>query len=79
MPQSFKQCQEPCYQVKVSHKELWQIKDMDGRAVLEIHDNDENVLIQKSVYSFDIFSLTVELGSGLGLWLGKAYNTHLYA
>ena len=73
MPQSFKQCQKPCYQVEVSHKEVFQIKDMEGSAVLEIYDNDEDVSIHKSVYSFDIFSLAVELGSNLGLWLGKGY------
>ena len=73
MPQSFKQCQKPCYQVEVSHKEVFQIKDMEGSDVLEIYDNDEDVSIHKSVYSFDIFSLAVELGSNLGLWLGKGY------
>ena len=71
MPQSFKLCQEPCYQVKVSHKEVWQIKNMEGSACLEIHDNDEVVWIHTAVYSFDIFLLAVELGSNLGLWLGK--------
>ena len=73
MPTSFRQCQKPCYQVIVSPKEVWQVKDWEGVAFLEIHDDDENVLIQKSVYSFDIFSLAVELGSNLGLWLGKGY------
>ena len=71
MPQSFKHCQKPCYQVKVSRKEVWQVRDWEGDAYVEIHENNEDVLIQKSVYSFDIFSLTVELGSNLGLWLGK--------
>ena len=71
MPQSFNLCQEPCYQVKVSHKEVWQIKNMEGSACLEIHDNDEVVWIHTAVYSFDIFLLAVELGSNLGLWLGK--------
>ena len=46
---------------------------MESSAFLELYDNDENVLIEKSVYSIDIFSLTVELGSALGLWLGKVY------
>ena len=39
-------------------------------AELKLMDNTNSVTISKSVYSYDILTLTVELGSALGLWLG---------
>ena len=42
-----------------------------GEAQLNVYDEVETVPVAKAVYSFDIFTLTVELGSALGLWLGK--------
>ena len=41
-------------------------------AKLLIFDEAKTVPIFKTVYSKTIFTLAVELGSGLGLWLGKS-------
>ena len=70
MPDTIQQCQKPCYQVKVRSEEVWMTSGWKDYASLEIHDNDDNLPIHKAIYSFDIFMLTVELGSALGLWLG---------
>lgn len=66
------QCKEPCYQVKVSLKEMANIKaTFIQKAELQIIDNAKTVHISQAVYSYDFFTLTVELGSALGLWLGN--------
>lgn len=70
MPETIQQCEKPCYQVKVRSEEVWMTSGWKDYASLEIHDNDDTVSIHKAIYSFDIFMLTVELGSALGLWLG---------
>ena len=64
-----KQCVEPCYQVKVKWEET-EITTWNKYTRLAIYDNVKSVRTQKAVYSFDIFMLTVELGSALSLWLG---------
>ena len=33
-------------------------------------ESQNNVVILKDVYSYDLFNLVVDLGSALGLWLG---------
>ena len=71
MPESFKQCPKPCYQVKLSSSETWEIKNWKNNAILKIYNNAETISVHKAVYSYDIFTLAVELGSALGLWLGK--------
>ena len=71
MPESFQQCQKPCFQVKLSSSESWEAKSWKNNAILEIYNHAETVLVNKAVYGYDIFTLTVELGSALGLWLGK--------
>ena len=65
-----KQCLEPCYQVKVTFEQRSHIT-WGKFAVLNIFDNVESVRTLKAVNSFDIFMLMVELGSELGLWLGR--------
>jgi hypothetical protein len=39
------------------------------KAFLEAKSQDW-ATVHKQVYSYDIFSLTVDLGSALGLWMG---------
>ena len=65
-----KQCLPPCYQVHVKWNEKELAQNWIGKAWLEVYDNTDTVPVSKAVYSFDIFTLTVELGSALGLWLG---------
>ena len=65
-----KQCLPPCYQVHVKWNEKEHVQNWIGKAWLNIYDDTNNVPISKAVYSFDIFTLIVELGSALGLWLG---------
>ena len=67
---NMKQCLPPCYQVQVKWNKKEHVPNWKGNAWLYIHDSTDNVPIYKAVYSFDIFTLTVELGSALGLWLG---------
>ena len=67
---NMKQCLPPCYQVQVKWNKKQHVPNWKGNALLYIHDGEGNVPISKAVYSFDIFRLTVELGSALGLWLG---------
>ena len=66
-----KQCMEPCYQVNVKWEEKG-YTSWNKYAVLSIFDNVESVRIRQAVYSFDIFTLAVELGSAIGLWLGES-------
>ena len=77
MIDSFQMCQQPCYQVKINLEVTWQVQNVKDGALLQIYDKAKTVPVRKAGYSFDIFSLTVELGSALGLWLGKAYYLNL--
>ena len=66
------QCPEPCYQVNViGVKRFKELVSWQNKAELKILDDTKTVTIYKSVYSYDFLTLTVELGSALGLWLGK--------
>ena len=66
-----KQCLPPCYQVKTRLKLKYLNPGFPKPARLEIFQTGNIVPVFKAVYSFDIFTLAVELGSALGLWLGK--------
>ena len=63
-------CPQPCYAIKSRLSEKLHISHFKGKALLKIM-NAEEVPIFKAVYSFDITTLAVELGSQLGLWLGR--------
>ena len=65
-----KQCLPPCYQVLAKWNQKEHIPNMKSPAILDVYENTETIPISKAVYSFDIFTLIVELGSALGLWLG---------
>ena len=66
-----KQCLPACYQIKAKLEKIFDYPYRLNNARLMITEAEENVKVFKAVYSFDIFTLTVELGSALGLWLGK--------
>ena len=69
------ECRKPCYTIKVNLIEKVHIQNYKDPSYARIIDNAKTVTIYKSTYSFDIFALVVELGSALGLWLGKQFIT----
>ena len=66
-----RQCLPHCYQIKTKLIEKVNYPFISNNASLIITNAEENIKVFKAVYTFDIFTLTVELGSALGLWLGK--------
>ena len=69
-----KLCLPPCYQEKTHLKLEYLNPGYQKSARLDIFKTGVIVPVFKAVYSFDIFTLAVELGSALGLWLGKIIN-----
>ena len=66
-----KECMKPCYTVTVNLVEKTHIRNFKGHSYARIIDSADKVKVYKSAHSFDVFALIVELGSALGLWLGK--------
>ena len=66
-----KQCLPPCYQVKIILDQKQDYPYWKNNAELTIYEEIETVPVFKAVHSFDIFTLAVELGSALRLWLGN--------
>ena len=62
-------CKPSCYQMKINFMLVKEITNFPKHSVLEIIF-DRDVQVYKRVYSYDVFSLVVELGSALGLWVG---------
>ena len=65
----FKKCLPPCITTTMKIQKLRYDKNSPTEAYLEIISK-EVASVHKQVYSYDIFSLTVDLGSALGLWMG---------
>ena len=63
-------CLPPCYQVKILLEKKIDETFSRDIAYLKIYNEAKTVPMFKAVYSFDMFMLSVELGSALGLWLG---------
>ena len=64
-----KPCLPPCVTM---HFKLYEVRHMTGNidgAFVQVKIKDE-IKVNKDVYAYDIFSLVVDLGSSLGLWLG---------
>ena len=66
----FKQCMKPCLSMGLKLKELHALTKYVEYAGAEIDFNDKKITINKDVLAYDSFSLIVDLGSSLGLWLG---------
>ena len=62
------QAQPPCYKMKFSTKRVdnWR---RNGETALYFNIIDE-VTVITDTHAYDMFSLVVDLGSALGLWLG---------
>ena len=66
---TFAACLPPCFVMKWTMKELFHQATHDDFAFLQVQIKD-NVTVYTDVYAYDGFSLVIDLGSSLGLWLG---------
>ncbi len=62
-------CKPSCYHLKMNFMLEKEITNYPKYSVLRL-EFDKDVRVHKGVYSYDVFSLIVELGSALGLWVG---------
>ena len=72
-----KQCPSPCYKVKVELVFKAHYVNIRNFSYVLISNEQENVTVYKSAYSYDLFALVTELGSSLGLWLGNLFKFEL--
>ena len=62
-------CKPSCFKLKMNFMLESEITNFPKYIDFQVNF-DEKVQIHKRAYSYDAFSLTVELGSALGLWVG---------
>ena len=68
-PQMFKKCLPPCITMEIKlHEVSYKSKVLDEAGFEAI--SKDWATVYTLVYSYDILSLTVDLGSALGLWMG---------
>ena len=67
--ESFVNCRRPCKMTTIQHKKIFYMSNYPKSGVLKLKIGS-TILKETEIYSYDIFSLAVELGSALGLWLG---------
>ena len=65
----FKICLPPCITMHVHMKELLHNTNKKSYGAIEYNVADDATVLTE-VYAYDIFSLVVDLGSAVGLWLG---------
>ena len=65
----FKSCLRPCKTMQIKLKQVSSRSNKLVQAKLKVRVK-EWATVHTQVYSYDILSLTVDLGSALGLWLG---------
>ena len=63
-------CLQPCLKMSIKLKELVQTNNNIDSARVDFFIDDDDVLVETDMYGYDAFSLIVDLGSALGLWLG---------
>ena len=64
-----KPCLPPCVTVNLDLIDVSYIQSVTNKATMRLHFENE-VTVYTDVYAYDMFSLVVDLGSALGLWLG---------
>ncbi len=67
--QLFDPCLDPCLKMTFKVKELIHTHNRISDSFVRF-DINEKVTVFTEVYAYDVFSLFVDLGSALGLWLG---------
>ena len=65
----FKKCLPPCVTMEMKLRNKVYRTNLVHAAIIDVKSLDY-AAVEREVLSYDIFSLTVDLGSGLGLWLG---------
>ena len=65
----FNKCLPPCMTMNVHMKKLLHTRGMKPYGFVQYNVADEATVLTQ-VYAYDIFSLVVDLGSAVGLWLG---------
>ena len=65
----FKKCLPPCVTMKLSLEKLMMKTNRVKTADLDVYSKDW-ATVHTHVYSYDIFSLIVDIGSAMGLWMG---------
>ena len=65
----FRKCLSPCTTMKIKLQQVAYRSNWLGKASFQASSKDW-ATVHTQVYSYDILSLTVDLGSALGLWLG---------
>jgi hypothetical protein len=62
-------CKPSCLRLEIKLQEVQKFSNYPSEAVIQLM-HEKNFEVLKTVYAYDGFSLIVELGSALGLWLG---------
>ena len=65
----YKACLPPCITMGIRLKEMLHVNNRQKESYVQLKMK-EKINKQTDVYSYDEFSLVVDLGSALGLWLG---------
>ena len=65
----FSNCTQPCTKMSLQMLELKSFSDRLNDSFVRIEFLND-VMIYTDVYAYDMFSLVIDLGSSLGLWLG---------
>ena len=71
---SLSACKQPCLKLDFKFHEVGRVFNRIDKGYEHLAVDDE-VNVYREVYAFDIFSLIVDLGSALGLWLGLSALT----
>ena len=62
-------CLQPCITMSLRRKELYTVENRITYGYLQYEILDA-ITVYKEAAAYDMFSLIVDLGSNLGLWLG---------